>query len=376
MRIGIFLYFQHDGRGGVESVLLHISRELERRGHFCKLYFAIEPKLSSFTKHFKHIFIANEIPFFLKNKSLLRPRALYYHCYRKAFASCIKQIQEDQLDTLLVANISSLILHKKLDKYAPLFNSLSIPILAYPHGSLSPFFKAFPTFSNHLQQFDGILSISSGIINEIRHAGISLPAYTIYNPIPDSLPINRTNNQKRFIYVGRFDEGKRILQLLHILSKVTGNWHADFIGSAIDPQYDNEIKKMVAKLNLTNKITFHGWHENPWSILSDASALLLHSQWEGFPLVLGEAMMRGVPCVAADCPTGPRDIIQNDVNGWLYDMNDENACVRILQEIVDDIRPLPSPEQVHESVQHLLPEKVVEKILAAINDVIEKKKQQ
>ncbi len=61
-------------------------------------------------------------------------------------------------------------------------------------------------------------------------------------------------------------------------------------------------------------------------------------------------MMRGIPCVAADCPTGPADIVQNEVNGWLYPMDEPQACRTIMQEILDGTRPLPSPEQVQHSV--------------------------
>ena len=52
---------------------------------------------------------------------------------------------------------------------------------------------------------------------------------------------------------------------------------------------------------------------------------MLTSHSEGFGMVLLEAISFGLPCISYDCPSGPRDIIENDVNGYLVPMDDFEA---------------------------------------------------
>jgi glycosyltransferase involved in cell wall biosynthesis len=56
-------------------------------------------------------------------------------------------------------------------------------------------------------------------------------------------------------------------------------------------------------------IYFPGYISNPFQFLKRSTLFLFPSGWEGFPLALCEAMISGVPVLAADCPTGPREII-------------------------------------------------------------------
>ncbi|MFT8372829.1 MAG: glycosyltransferase [Liquorilactobacillus satsumensis] len=63
-----------------------------------------------------------------------------------------------------------------------------------------------------------------------------------------------------------------------------------------------------------------GWVTNPWQQLKEMDALLLSSNYEGFPMVILEAISRGVPSISYDCPTGPADIIIDGVNGYLTAM--------------------------------------------------------
>jgi glycosyltransferase involved in cell wall biosynthesis len=56
-------------------------------------------------------------------------------------------------------------------------------------------------------------------------------------------------------------------------------------------------------------VYFMGNVSNPFSFMSRASLFLFPSEWEGFPLAMVEAMIVGVPVLASDCRTGPREIL-------------------------------------------------------------------
>ena len=60
------------------------------------------------------------------------------------------------------------------------------------------------------------------------------------------------------------------------------------------------------------------------------------SRREGFPLILLEAMSKGLACVAFDCPTGPADIIDDHRNGLLVPSQDVDALSRAITEMIED----------------------------------------
>ena len=94
---------------------------------------------------------------------------------------------------------------------------------------------------------------------------------------------------------------------------------------------------------LNNKIVSHGLQDyvkilppvrNVERYYKSASLFMLTSHSEGFGMVLLEAISFGLPCISYDCPSGPRDIVEDGVNGYLIPMDDfnslEGATVKLL----------------------------------------------
>jgi UDP-D-galactose:(glucosyl)LPS alpha-1,6-D-galactosyltransferase len=126
------------------------------------------------------------------------------------------------------------------------------------------------------------------------------------------------------------------------------------------------LKKLALELGISDRIEWTGWVHNPWAAIKAVSALVLTSQYKGFPMVLIESLIRGIPCLSSDCPTGPADIIIPGENGWLYPLHNISQLTVLLQRIVDDPKMLPKQEVVIKSAERFTTEVVIDRMRYAL----------
>lgn len=100
--------------------------------------------------------------------------------------------------------------------------------------------------------------------------------------------------------------------------------------------YFNEIRIMVLEKNLQNSVVFKGMTSEVDKALDEIAVLLMTSANECFPMVILEANACGVPVVSFDSPTGPRNIINHDVDGVIVPLNDINSFAQQLGLLVND----------------------------------------
>ena len=72
-----------------------------------------------------------------------------------------------------------------------------------------------------------------------------------------------------------------------------------------------ELEARIASLGLEDCVSLPGWVENPFSFMAHSALFVLSSVYEGFGLVLVEALASGCPAVSTDCPTGPSEILED-----------------------------------------------------------------
>lgn len=94
-------------------------------------------------------------------------------------------------------------------------------------------------------------------------------------------------------------------------------WSLDLFG--VDEKDNEDIVRDVKEKGISDRVTYRGWVEDPWKNVSNPSALLLTSKYEGLGLVLAEAISYGVPVISSNIETGPDDIVVDNVNGFLYE---------------------------------------------------------
>ena len=101
----------------------------------------------------------------------------------------------------------------------------------------------------------------------------------------------------RLLFIGRLTEIKGIHDIVEILPKLKGCWRMDILGDG--PLLDH-LKDRVARLDLEERVKFHGFRDDTDQWLKKCSCLLFPSYQEGMPLTLMRAIQMGVPIIASD----------------------------------------------------------------------------
>ncbi len=86
------------------------------------------------------------------------------------------------------------------------------------------------------------------------------------------------------------------------------------------------------RLGITGRLTMPGKVANPYVWMANADLFVLSSNFEGWPNVLIEAMVFGLPVVACDCPTGPAEILHHGAFGLLVPTNDAEAMAEAMTQ--------------------------------------------
>ena len=87
----------------------------------------------------------------------------------------------------------------------------------------------------------------------------------------------------------------------------------------------DRLQALAAELGVADDLDLPGFSANPYPFMANAGVFVLSSRWEGFGIVLVEALACGTPAVSTDCPSGPREILENGRYGRLVPVGDEQA---------------------------------------------------
>lgn len=146
-----------------------------------------------------------------------------------------------------------------------------------------------------------------------------------------SLPGPRT-----LLAVGRLGEEKRFDRLLAGFAKVSGkhaDWSLVILGQG--PMRDALMRHAV-DLGIADKVALPGAVGNVGEWFEAADLYALTSRFEGFPNTLLEALAHGVPAVAVDCETGPREIVRHEEDGLLVPRDDPDVLAAALDRLMGD----------------------------------------
>ena len=168
--------------------------------------------------------------------------------------------------------------------------------------------------------------------------------------------------EKRVIVVGRYCHEKGydlLLKAWRIVQNSIADWRLEVFGEGDRSQYE----EMISSLNMDrHRCILHGRSSNIQDEFEKSSLAVCSSKFEGFGLVITEAMSCGLPVVSFDCPWGPRAIIHDGEDGLLVENgNVEKLADAIIWMILHPEMRSKMATKAIENVQRFSIEKIAEK---------------
>lgn len=162
--------------------------------------------------------------------------------------------------------------------------------------------------------------------------------------IPNWLESNAIRNvgyhheNKRIISVGRATPEKNYEELINIAKRIKAEcigwqWH---IWGNFDNSYGKELLNRIKCENLDDFLVYKGVTNSIFDVYQNYSLFVLTSRFEGMPNVLLEARGSQLPVIAYNCKTGPSELIDDGINGFLVPLDKrELMCERIISVVKD-----------------------------------------
>jgi glycosyltransferase involved in cell wall biosynthesis len=150
-----------------------------------------------------------------------------------------------------------------------------------------------------------------------------------------------------FLGVGELSPRKDFATLIRAFARVRAGLAARLIILGDGGQRGN-LLALARELGVADDVSLPGFTRNPYAFMARADGFALSSRWEGMPVVLIEALAVGTPVVSTDCPSGPREILQEGRYGMLVPVGDDARLAHALAAL---LRNPPAREILHEAAR-------------------------
>ncbi|WP_066190599.1 glycosyltransferase [Gracilibacillus timonensis] len=191
-----------------------------------------------------------------------------------------------------------------------------------PFDNTAEINKLWNPFFDNINEFDRIVFLTEEQKEDVERQYGPLKASTV---IPHAVPhIEKSQLEKDVkrnpylvVTLARYKKQKRLDEAIEAFSYVVeelpdAQYHIYGFG---DLQED--LETLIQKLNLTNNVKLIGFTSDPIKTYRSAACSILTSDFEGFGLVLTESLAAGTPVISYDIKYGPKDIVRNEVDGYL-----------------------------------------------------------
>ena len=256
---------------------------------------------------------------------------------RYSLISLIKYFRKVKLEKIVVFNyeltvmtlIARYFCYDKFKVISRNINTISKNQIVEKSFSYKAFLKKMVDI--FYKKSDFIVNQSNGMMEDLIsvYPDIRNKTQVIYNPVRleiekhgKSIDFENIIKDNYILCVGRLEHQKAFHFAIEAFSKIVIDFPSIRLKIVGQGFFESDLKKMVKELSIENSVDFEGFQKNMISYYINAKLVLLTSLYEGFPNVLIESISLGTPVVAFDCPSGPSEIIEDGVNGYLVNYLD------------------------------------------------------
>ncbi len=317
------------GRGGAERVCVNIANEMARRGLKVRIICLRKVKNNYEKNVIKkvsifHIGASKDIFGLIKLKKIIKTD------YFKRIVAFDERIAA-------ICNYANIKYDKKIRIISRMINNVDYQ----ERENKSLIYKLIYVFSKKYYKYSDIFIFQCSEMKRRMTEYFNLPKeskrlFCINNPLSEefnNVPICK-NKDDYFIAIGRLSEQKGYDSMLKAIIKCKGE------GKLINLKIigDGPLRQHIDGIIKANKINVQlvGSTENVKKYYTHAKAIILTSNYEGFPNVLIEAIACGCPIISYDCPTGPSEIINNNNGILIKSCSEEELSARLMT--FDDIK--------------------------------------
>jgi glycosyltransferase involved in cell wall biosynthesis len=201
-----------------------------------------------------------------------------------------------------------------------------------------------------------VVAVSEGAADDLaRTAGLSRHrVQVVYNPVLTPGMMARAGEQPNHPWfdsdqppvvlgVGRLTRQKDFALLIRAFAAVRRHRCARLMILG-EGEQRAELEGLVRELGLEQDVALPGFRDNAMAYMAHSRLFVLSSAWEGLPTVLIEALGAGSSVVSTDCPSGPREILQDGRLGTLVPVGDLESLARAITVALDHPGPPVPPE--------------------------------
>ena len=184
---------------------------------------------------------------------------------------------------------------------------------------------------------DGVICVSQGVADDLSGI-VTLPTdklHILRNPVvtPELAELAKADVVHPWLRAGEpplilGSGGLRTQKNFSLLVRAFAKLRQDIVCRLMilgEGRQRQRLLQLADQLGVAESVALPGFVTNPYSYMAKAGLFVLSSDWEGSPNVLVEALAVGTPVVATDCPSGPREILQQGRYGTLVPVGDEEA---------------------------------------------------
>lgn len=333
-------------------------------------------KLNYFVTHFGydiHLVCHDPTPSFYPLDSRIQ---MYYLNLEGNPWTYFQQYRRGIKDTVAKVKPEVVVVCEGFKGYFLSYFKLGVPLVFEVHGSY--YNRIYPSSSWGLKNMQYFIELlikrrlaarfdSLVVLSEMAKEEWKLPS-TVVIPNPNWIVPLPKNPQKIALMVARHSYEKGIDRILPIWARfitIHPDWQLHIFGSGPS----SSSKAQALSLGILDSVHFKEPTPDITAVYAQSGMFLMTSRFEGLPMALMEAMACGVPCVAFDCPVGPRALLLTKEHGYLIPDGNSEAFLSAMNEIAHNFPNTPHASTAMASVARFQPGKIMKQWVGLLESI-------